>query len=434
VDRAARRQRANRTSYRFPQTLISWLQSTADTIDSIVPMSTYEAELRATLEARQGLPGHYFTDPAFFALEKQRVFAKEWLCVGLSRDAANKGDLFPVTILGMPLVLVRDKDRLRVFHNICSHRGAALVDAPTHGRVRLVCPYHSWTYGLSGELLRTPHFGGADQHECPGLDKTKLALREIRSAEWANHVFINLSGDAPAFEDWIRPVQQRFQSIDWQQMRSDPSLSRSLNAAANWKIIIENFAESYHLPWVHRGLQDMNPMQRHYQILGGHSYLGQGSHAYQGERLGGGLPLFSGWSDYTRYETLFIFPNLILGPLPDMTFSILIQPLTAETSTERLEFFFAGDAALADELAQTRRANSDFMMSVNAEDVHIVESVHRGRHSPAFTGGQFSEAQEATSLQLQRMVAARILAEPGQRPEQLQDLPVRDIAHPAPAA
>jgi phenylpropionate dioxygenase-like ring-hydroxylating dioxygenase large terminal subunit len=396
-------------------------------------MSEADTDFLAVLERDQGLPGRYFTHSEPLALERQFVFESSWICIGLSADAPQKGDLFPVVVLGQPLMMVRDTNELRVFHNVCSHRGAMLVDGPRRAGPRILCPYHSWSYRLDGTLASTPHVGGADRHECPGIDAARLGLRAVRCCEWAGHVFVNLSGRAPPFEDWIRPVAERFRRVDWAELRRDPALARQLDVAANWKIIVENFVESYHVPWVHKTLNAVNPMSTHYQILGGHSYLGQGGTDYQGDQVSGtSLPLMKGTSGYSRYEALAIFPNLILSPLPDVTFSIILLPDAPERTRERLEFFYVGDEALQEAYRPARNAGAEFIAGVNAEDVRIVETVQRGRGSPAFTGGRFAPAQETTSLQFQKMIAARILSA-GEAPERIAQLPTRDITHSASA-
>ena len=387
-------------------------------------------EFAALLERDQGLPGRHFTDETVFQLERRAIFEKSWFCIGLSADAPAKGDLYPVTVFGEPVLMVRDGATLRVFHNVCSHRGALLVEAPVHGGPRIVCPYHSWGYKLDGTLVATPHVGGAGRHMCPSIDPHGLRLRAVPVAEWAGHVFINLSGTAPPFEQWIRPVAERFGAIPWDDLRRDPALTRSLEVAANWKIICENFVESYHLPPVHAALNAANPMEQHYQILGGHSYLGQGGTGYQPDQIAGaGLPRMAVFADASKYEALVIFPNLILAPLPDMTFSIVMLPDSAQRTRERLEFLFVGEAALQDRFRALREKGAEFVANVNAEDVGIVETVQRGRWSSAFAGGQFAPAQEATSLQFQKIVAARILAPDSSRPEEIVSLATRDILH-----
>lgn len=391
-------------------------------------MSGYTEDLIRLLRENRGLPGACFTDESFLHLERARLFERGWMCIGLSTDVAQKGDLFPVTVLGIPLLMVREGERLRVFHNVCRHRGAMLVETKAHAGPRIVCPYHGWSYRLNGELAATPHVGGPGLHSCEGLEGNTLGLRSVRSAEWAGHVFVNLSGTAPEFSEWIQPVAARFGAVAWDELRCDRALERRLEVAANWKIVCENFVESYHLPTVHPELNSVNPMAAHYQILGGHSYLGQGGSAYEGEAIAdAALPLMPGASGYSSYESLIVFPNLILGPLPDMTFSIVILPSSAERTTERVSFYFVGEASLQPDYAVARSRSADFIAGVNAEDVSIVESVQRGRHSPAFDGGLFAPEQEATSLQFQKMVAAAILSTTPGRPEEVVMLETRDI-------
>jgi len=393
-------------------------------------MTAFDSDLAAVLERDHGLPGYFFTEGTAFDLERRTVFTNSWICIALSADVATKGDILPICVLGQSLLLVREASELSVMHNVCSHRGAPLLEAGASGRVRIVCPYHSWAYKLNGDLVSTPHVGGAGQHTCDTIQGKQLGLRRVRSAEWAGHIFINLSGTASTFDEWIRPVAERLTLIDWGTLRRDPHFALSLQVAANWKIIVENFVESYHLPWIHKKLESVNPMAKHFQILGGHSYLGQGGFAYEGEKAtSSNLPRLPALADGSRYEALAIFPNLILAPLADMTFSIIMLPESATRTLERIEFFFVGDQALDQRFATDREKSVRFITDVNAEDVAIVEAVQRGRHSSAFTGGYFSEAQEATSLQFQKIVACHILSAGRCRPEELAPLPVKDIEH-----
>ena len=118
------------------------------------------AVLGATAEA-SGLPNDVYTNDEFFAHERDTLFAGTWTCVGRGSDAPNPGDVCPVNLMGLPLVMVRGNDgQLRVFHNVCSHRGNRLVAEPCRVTGVIRCPYHSWTYELDGKLRGTPHIGG----------------------------------------------------------------------------------------------------------------------------------------------------------------------------------------------------------------------------------------------------------------------------------
>ena len=82
--------------------------------------------------------------------------------------------------------------------------------SPSSGRPTLTCPYHAWTYDLDGRLVRTPHIGGQDIDDCPELDKETLGLKPVRLDCWAGLLFVNLTGDAPALADWLRPLTERW--------------------------------------------------------------------------------------------------------------------------------------------------------------------------------------------------------------------------------
>lgn len=144
--------------------------------------------------------------------------------------------------------------------------------------------------------------------------------------------------------------------------------------------------------------------------------------------LARGLPLRAG-GDSSRYEALFVFPNLILSPLPDMMFSMLLLPQTATRTRERLEFWFVGDRALDEAHRSARERSAALIARVNGEDIGIVERVQLGRRSQAFSGGQFAHAQEASSLQFQKMVASWIVAAGRRAPDNIAQLPTGDIAH-----
>ena len=99
----------------------------------------------------KGLSNRFYTDTAHFEFERDELFAKTWACVGFGRDVPAAGDLAPVSLLGIPLILLRDRQgQLKVFHNVCSHRGATLVEQACKVRGAIRCPYHSWAYDLSG--------------------------------------------------------------------------------------------------------------------------------------------------------------------------------------------------------------------------------------------------------------------------------------------
>jgi choline monooxygenase len=391
--------------------------------------------LHAVHAGRRGLPGEAFVSEDYFEAEMPLLIQRQWVCVGLDRDASNPGDLSPFELAGVPMVMVRDSDAtLRVFHNVCSHRGAMLVEQAECATARITCPYHRWMYGLDGQLQHSHHAGGFRVHVTPEADPAQLALRTVRSAVWNGFVFVDLSGEAPPFDEFIRPTAARLAPVDFSIVRDDRSFDATVEVRANWKTIIENFVESYHVPQVHPELQKFNPMSAHFQILGGAAYAGQGGTAYGSSTNplpmpGDDLPRMRSLVDQPySYESLCVFPNLILVPVENMMFSIIVMPRSAGTTTERITFAFYTDEALGERFHAGREAVVASIVRINDEDVRIVESCQRGRRSPAFEGGVFMQRQEATSLLVQRVFAGRMLEQLGE-PVDMASLPCVDIHH-----
>ena len=101
-----------------------------------------------------GLPREAYLDAAFLTAENQKLFAKRWICVGLTEDAPEPGSVAPATAAGLSIMLLRDRaGALRIFHNFCRHRGMRVVEEPRVNLSALVCPSHAWSYGLDGALL-----------------------------------------------------------------------------------------------------------------------------------------------------------------------------------------------------------------------------------------------------------------------------------------
>ena len=144
---------------------------------------------------QKGLPNRFYTTREDFLLERERIFSSMWTCIGFASDNAEAGDAVPLDFMELPLLILRGEDhQLRVFHNVCPHRGHILVSEAGRMKKMLRCPYHSWTFQLDGKLANTPHIGGVGVRELENFDPTCHGMREIRSEVWNDLVFINLDG------------------------------------------------------------------------------------------------------------------------------------------------------------------------------------------------------------------------------------------------
>ena len=126
------------------------------------------------IETANGLPNECYTSKDYLSHEKDKIFCDKWTVIGVGSSVPKPGDARPYNLLGIPLIILRDKDmKIRVFHNVCSHRGFKLLNKPCSLKNVITCPYHSWSYNLKGNLVATPHIGGLNIHQSNKFNKTQ---------------------------------------------------------------------------------------------------------------------------------------------------------------------------------------------------------------------------------------------------------------------
>ena len=149
-----------------------------------------------SIEKAHGLPNECYLNGAYTEIERKKIFEDKWVAIGTASSVPNPGDAKPFDLLGIPLIMLRDKEQnIRVFHNVCSHRGYKLLQKPCNLKNVLRCPYHSWSYDFTGNLIATPHIGGMNIHENEKFDKTKSNLKEVRCSVWLDLIMINISNN-----------------------------------------------------------------------------------------------------------------------------------------------------------------------------------------------------------------------------------------------
>ena len=372
---------------------------------------TYLDLVRQPISRAHGLPNAHYTDPAIFEEERDALLSAGWAGLAVGADVPEPGDARPIDFAGMPLLLIRDKaGTVRVFHNICRHRGMILVDAPRRIEGAIRCPYHSWCYGTDGRLVSTPHVGGPGQNVAEGIDKATLGLIEVRSHLWMDVVWINISGDAPAFADVNADLIARWAEFDVPLYHGGADSRFTLEVACNWKLAVENYCESYHLPWVHPDLNTYSRLEDHYHIEAPGLYSGQGTLVYrqlQGED-GGTFPDFAHLSGKwdTAAEYITAYPNVLLGVHRDHAFAIVLLPQGPGRTQEHIHLYYA----VPDTDAGLRARNTTQWKKVFEEDIFVVEGMQRGRHAPAFDGGRFSPAMDGPTHLFHDWVASRMQA------------------------
>ncbi|MDE0113367.1 MAG: aromatic ring-hydroxylating dioxygenase subunit alpha, partial [Albidovulum sp.] len=355
---------------------------------------------------------HYVSDAAF---EEERValLFRNWSGIGVASDVSSPGDVKPVELAGMPLLVVRDHDgKVRVFQNTCRHRGMILVER--HGNLRgtIRCPYHSWCYNLDGSLRATPHVGGPGKNVDGSVRREELGLFSIRTAVWRDVIFVNVSGDAPDFGDYAAKLMQRWGEHNQPLHHGGSSSGFAFDVACNWKLAVENFCESYHLPWIHPGLNSYSRLEDHYHIEEPGHFAGQGTTVYrqiegdQGERF----PDFAGLSGFwdKGAEYIALFPNVMLAAQRDHGFVVILLPQGPGRTVERNEIYYSFDPKERPDLKALIDRNAQQWRSVLEEDLFVVEGMQKGRHGVRFDGGKFAPRMDGPTHTFHRWAAEQI--------------------------
>ena len=371
------------------------------------------------IEKAHGLPNECYLNNDYLEFEKEKIFKNNWTMIGVASSVLNPGDAKPFNLLGIPILIVRNKENeVKVFHNVCSHRGFKLVDQECKLKNVIRCPYHSWSYDFNGKLTVTPHIGGLGKHEVEGFDKNNSNLKEIKSNIWMDLIFININSNAKPFEDFIKPLEDRWSKFI---SKKDQKLIRhstdngyfNMTVNSNWKFAIENYCESYHLPWIHPELNKVSNISDHYHIEDENlNFSGQGSNKYS-QQFDGNIKFkcFPNWptelSEKSEYVSLY--PNVMLGIHIDHFYAFWLEPISNNQTKEHFELYYVGDeSASSDEFKDIREKNFAFWQEVMNEDVTAIEGMQNGRNSPAYNGGNFSPVMDTPTLMFHKWVATNL--------------------------
>ncbi|MCY4364372.1 MAG: aromatic ring-hydroxylating dioxygenase subunit alpha [Gammaproteobacteria bacterium] len=363
------------------------------------------------MEGATCLPARSYTSREQFDREIECCFRTGWISIATTQQLLSPGEILPVNAAGEPLIITRDsKNQVHVFYNICRHRGLKLVDGelPQKCSGLLSCPYHSWGYALDGRLMATPYFDSNKDSFPDNTIKEKSGLLPIRFAVWADIIFVNLSGKAQPFEEFIAPLQQRWHHFDLSLLRL--AYSNRYTVSSNWKLACENFLDTYHVPWVHSRLGGPDEMFSGLEF----TYLSDDIFGFikpdfdRGRDQAEFVPtLFPGIETRFEYalDLVFIFPNTLLMITPSWLQLISLAPQGPALTHELLAGYLVGDAMMSDSLEEYRAGFAELLNEINTQDVVILEKLQAGRKTAAADHGQYAPYWD----QLSERLAQRIL-------------------------
>jgi len=353
------------------------------------PIAELQAMVAAPFETASAIPKSAYTSEVFLDRELSEIFRKEWICVGRADQLARPGDYLTYELAGQPVVVVRDAGgALRALSNVCLHRMSTIMHGTGHAAT-LTCPYHGWTYSLDGSLRGAPGMGLNRD-----FDRKDYCLPQIRCANWLGWILITLSDDAPDPQQHYAEVAEMIGDFDMAGYRN--LFHETHIWDTNWKVLAENFMESYHLPVCHAGtiggvskLEEMDcppglPAFNYHYILKDASFRLAVAHP-SNTRLRG---------DWRRTTILLaIYPSLLITLTPGYFWYLSLHPL----ATGRVHITYGGGLSpdfMDDPEAENLFAKAKVLLDdVQVEDKLCTERVYKGLCSDAARPGHLSHLE-----------------------------------------
>ena len=357
------------------------------------------------LEQARSLPASAYADPALFDAEIAHIHRKTWFLVGRDDEWPNAGDYRAFDTVGGPVLVVRDaRGVLRAHANICRHRGAKLLTGQGNARA-ISCPYHAWLYRLDGSLAGAPAMA-----ETPGFDKAHWGLRPVRLERWAGFVFLNFAPEAPPLLDDLGNLPSLLASHRLDEMVCVWRIE--IEAACNWKLLVENASETYHTGTVHAatvGAQKSVTLP----VVGewsGIQVLSTGSIAVLGDAPV--LPQIEGLSAQARQGTFFVclHPSTQLAVAQDCAWWLQMRPLAVDRTLLTVGGCFPRAATERPDFASLAQPYFQRWERVAREDADILGHVQAACRSPLFAPGPLSWRDDVVHA-FDQWVLARLAAE-----------------------
>ena len=356
---------------------------------------------RALMTESTGLDPVAYTGDGFFADEQSEVFERAWVCIGLAAEAVPGRMLVRQVGRRSILITCDEAGALHGHLNSCRHRGTELAEVDCDITNTIRCPYHRWGYALDGSLKSTPRFEDVPREE---FDPADHGLVPVRVERWGVLMFACLSDETVPLHDWLGDLPERmggYRLDEWEIAES-----QSLDIAANWKLVSENFQEYYHLTWVHPELSKVSRVDDHYRYQGPGMYCGQTTTPVSGDDRDDWLSLPPApdldESDSVSGRFVAIFPNVLLSVLPNHVFVMQLDPVSPGLTRERCTWLLPeGSDPSGEGFTQTKT----FWLDVNSEDIAIVERGQRGLTRGSVPAGPLAPRFEEPLNRFHNMLA-----------------------------
>lgn len=378
------------------------------------------------------LPAQAYTSEEFFTWEVGHLLRPDWQCLAHVSQIPEPGDFLNVDLLGEPLIVLRGKDEvIRVLSRVCPHRSMDIMPEgfgyaghgpaearggkPDCGHTRLLlCPYHAWTFELDGGLKACP-----EMHEAEQFHRDDFSLKAFRCEVWLGFIFVNLDGEAAPLADGLHEMAADLEAFNLPEMKL--VIAREWDCPFNWKILVENFMESYHhLGIHHKTLQPMMPardtwteQEREHYVRAHLPYKQSVRDALREAEDRGdfsrALPPLPGLSDGQKAEwgLHLIHPTFLLATAPDRVIWYRLQPLGPDRLRLLTTTLVSRDTVARPDQEKLRELATEQLTAFHLEDMEVCTAVQRGLYASGWQPGRLSHLEMPVWL-FHRYIAARI--------------------------
>lgn len=356
------------------------------------------------------IPSHWYFDADHYQRELKAIWYRDWICVGREESLLQSGDFITAGIGDQSIIVTRSDDGLRAFHNTCRHRGAQICSAGS-GRFRngrIICPYHTWTYSLDGDLVATPYRLDTGSFE-PG----NYSLYKVSLETWRGFIFVNLAEEPErTLLDELGDEVDNIRNWPLEDMRSVHQLTKPIDA--NWKIYWENYSECYHCPRVHPSLCHVMPIYKRgtteAEDLPDWTAADNGDAETWSPDGKSTLPLIEGLPDSDR-ESVVTFASftgkMYIVAHRDYVRTVRLVPRGPEKVDLVIDWLLP--STHADTSEEKLRPIIDFPLEVITEDGDMCELNQKGIHSLRHRNGALVE-QEYEIRNFHEWLRARLAA------------------------
>lgn len=322
------------------------------------------------------LEARYYTDPRLYDIEREAVMARTWQFAGHVSQLAKAGDYFSFTMADESLFCIRGQDDvIRTFYNVCQHRAHQLVQGSGNVRRIIACPYHGWTYTLTGELYGAP--------KIPNLGTAEVRLSEVKTEIFCGFIFVNLDNEASDMGNWFPNVEAELRAFVPNIDELKPLEWVEIPEHCNWKVSVENHSECYHCPSNHRAFTTGIIRADTYDIQPQGYCLRHTTKCQNLEKIA--YPIDLNANAYAgEYSTWFLWPLFAFQVYPgNLLNTYHWQPQGVEQVTVWRGWYTPGgeESTIIRNLAVQDRATTV------EEDIHLVEAVQRGLKSRGYRPG-----------------------------------------------